>query len=554
VRLRSGDATNLKATLRKIIKDVTTPADDDDDQVAVSLSGRKYLNYDLEALREYITAQERCEHVFIAFQDSEGFDSSLLSDLVVLFSNWRPQIPFTLLFGVATSVELLQARLLKSACEHLYGSQFDVVQSDLVLERVIKKVVAAANVPLRIGPSLLSSLVTRQEEQVVGIQAFISSLKYAYMCHFYANPLSVFMAPGKGAGSLQDEHYEGLRSLPSFQDSVEEALTQVRDPRLVRSLLNEADNAESLVEKVAEMIKARDAWIRQLLHSARIVSILSLKKASFASLYIDAMANGFDAAPEDPIFESLRKMESKKIVATMQSVKAAFEEGDEDLHLCHGPNIHGHGKQIEGLIAESESLLEQAEQKGEVLRSKYNGQTKVLRATVIAQKVQLSQDSAALTKEDMAFTKVVDEFVDLLRLETMTPGLKGCLFHEVWSYDSKAPYRDVFVPRPRGVFERGLTQPQDYLGCSCCGKSGGVSAKAPATCVLYRLYQEGGSLVNVADLWSAFYGVVGANYKGRDGERKALAQFYRGLAELKALGFVKPSKKKTDHVGKLKWL
>jgi len=199
VRLRSADATNLKATLGKIVKDVTAPPDEDDEQVSVTLSvgfslasnplnttgcvtdnackGRKYLNYDLEALHEYITAQGNCEHVFIAFQDSEGFDSSLLSDLIVLFSNWRPQIPFTLLFGVATSVELLQARLLKSACEYLHGAQFDVVQGDLVLERVIKRAVAAADVPLRIGPTLLNNLVGRQDEQVAGIQVFISSLK-----------------------------------------------------------------------------------------------------------------------------------------------------------------------------------------------------------------------------------------------------------------------------------------------------------------------------------------------------------------------------------------
>jgi origin recognition complex subunit 3 len=37
-RLRSSDATNLKATLRKIIKDVTAPPDDDDEQFAVTLS------------------------------------------------------------------------------------------------------------------------------------------------------------------------------------------------------------------------------------------------------------------------------------------------------------------------------------------------------------------------------------------------------------------------------------------------------------------------------------------------------------------------------------
>lgn len=45
---------------------------------------RKYLNYDLESLAVYVKAHS-CERVCVAFQDSEGFDSTLLSDLVVLF-------------------------------------------------------------------------------------------------------------------------------------------------------------------------------------------------------------------------------------------------------------------------------------------------------------------------------------------------------------------------------------------------------------------------------------------------------------------------------------
>lgn len=45
---------------------------------------RGYLDYDLEALHAFSKAQA-CKHVFVAFEDSEGFDSSLLSDLIPLF-------------------------------------------------------------------------------------------------------------------------------------------------------------------------------------------------------------------------------------------------------------------------------------------------------------------------------------------------------------------------------------------------------------------------------------------------------------------------------------
>lgn len=92
-------------------------------------------------------------------------------------SSWHDRIQFSALFGIATSVELFQARLLKSTARCLYGAQFDVVQAGSVLETVFKTAVAGNQSVMRIGPSLLRSLVDRQQDQVAGIQVFISSLK-----------------------------------------------------------------------------------------------------------------------------------------------------------------------------------------------------------------------------------------------------------------------------------------------------------------------------------------------------------------------------------------
>jgi origin recognition complex subunit 3 len=112
--------------------------------------------------------------------------------------------------------------------------------------------------------------------------------------------------------------------------------------------------------------------------------------------------------------------------------------------------------------------------------------------------------------------------------------------------------RDVLVPRPRTVFERSFTRPHDYLACSCCkANEGGMPATWPTTPILYRMYLETGNLINVADLWSAFGATVSDECED---ERHALFMFYKGLAELRSLGFVKPTKKKADHIAKLKWL
>ena len=154
----------------------------------------------------------------------------------------------------------------------------------------------------------------------------------------------------------------------------------------------------------------------------------------------------------------------------------------------------------------------------------------------------------------MSYSNLLDELTDLLEEYLKFENPLDQFLHEIWIYDSKSPYREVFTPKPRHAIERALSVPHDYLGCTCCKASEeGLSSSQPPTAILYQLYLETGSLINVFDLWSAFYAIVG----GEDGvdcdERNALVLFYKALADLKLLGMVKQSRKKTDHLAKLAW-
>ncbi|KAM0563966.1 hypothetical protein ACHAPJ_000174 [Fusarium lateritium] len=551
VGLRSTEASTLKATLKKIIRDVTAKVSDDEDddlQVGDGREGRRYLDYDLEALHAFIKPQN-CEHVFVAFQDSEGFDSSLLSDLIILFNSWRPRIPFTLLFGIATSVELLQARLLKAACQQIYGAQFDVIQTSAILETVFKAAVAAADAPVRLGASLLHSMLDRQHDQVSGIQTFTMSLKYAHMCHFYANPLSVL----GHTPLLQPEHAEAIRHVDSFRENVERAVGSgdLDNVQYAKDLL---ENDEFLGSQVQNSLSRHQESIEDFLRGLLILREAEAQDIEFSRAYVETMDEGVSITEDSRAVESIRRMDVNELLAMLRKVVSILRDGDGDLLL--GPATKQEDIEFRDALTRQlvnlEELHARAQEQDITLRSKYSGQSKVVRTTVIAQRVQLSHDSAALTDEDKQLTQAVDDITALLMAHVKVPKPRSLLLSESWLYDSRAPSRDVFVPRPRAVLERSLSRPHDYLSCSCCKPGdGGAPATLPATALLYRLYTETGSLINVADLWAAFAALVGDE---ETDERKSLVMFYRALAELRALGFVKASKKKADHIAKLKWL
>lgn len=373
------------------------------------------------------------------------------------------------------------------------------------------------------------------------------------MCHFYANPLSI-LCSGEDEDAPQLEHLEASRNLPSFRHTVEREVEKSTHESLehAKSLLE--DN-EYLVNQIRSGHGNRQIWASRFLRSLLILQAAGAQRTSFSRAYVDGMVGGAPMSSEDSnLVQCIRMMKPEELPGLLSAVIAIFRDGDGTLHL--DPSTEEKDEQLqrtlETKLQELQHLKAKADEEGTSLRSKYSGQSKIMRTTVIAQKVQLSQDSAALRDQDKRLTEIVDEVTAALSTHYPDTNPNHVLFAECWLYDSRSPSREVFVPRPRAAFERSLGRPHDYLNCSCCEPdSQGLQATLPATSILYQLYLETGNLINVADLWSAFYALVSQT---EEDERKALVMFYRGLAELRALGFVKGSKKKVDHVAKVKWL
>lgn len=395
----------------------------------------------------------------------------------------------------------------------------------------------------------------RQDLTVYSIQ------QYAYMCHFYANPLSILLADLDkfSEKDLQPEHLEAIRELPSFKEHIEK-LVDKRQLDKARMLLT--DNAELATYSMQQMAYAKE-WITRATQSLALFAACSFRDQDFTTEYLEALTDGFLMDENSEFTDSIKKMSADDVSVLLKNVIRILTDGDEVLGLS---GWAGEDSKLlmafRSLSANLESLQDESHTNGTPLKSKYGAQSRVMRTTIIAQRVQLSQDVSMLTSQDKSYTQLVERLSDILVEAISCPPPGEMFLREAWLFDAKSPYRSVFIPRPGSVMDRALAQPQDYLACSCCRlQTGDLNmATAPAISVLYHLYMDAGPLVNVADLWTAFYALVGrmepdAQGKGgRDGleEREALVLFYRGLSELRAMGYVKPTKKKVDHIAKVR--
>jgi len=78
----------------------------------------------------------------------------------------------------------------------------------------------------------------------------------------------------------------------------------------------------------------------------------------------------------------------------------------------------------------------------------------------------------------------------------------------------------VFASNIRPATERALSSPYDYLASELCENM----ATQPATSIVYQLYLNAGSLINIYDLWSAFCSIVGAEDLEDGTEEKEMLQ------------------------------
>ncbi|KAL2004373.1 hypothetical protein VTN02DRAFT_2019 [Thermoascus thermophilus] len=541
VVLESGDASNLKTALKNIIRTAVTNTEGNEgyQKFLTDRAGPRLLGYDLELLNDYVKRRQ-VRKLVIAFRDSEAFDPGLLTDLLSLLSSWLDRIPFTLLFGIATSVELFEGRLARSTVALLQGRRFEIHDAGDSNDRVYEALQTNQDVRLWLGHNVTSVLFEKSRDYFQSPEAFGRTVKYAYMSHFFANSLAVLLSDSVSTNLSQSELCEAIRNLPSFRRLCEDLLDS-GNPKQVRSLLNDD---QFLLQEAKRHVKEGQKKMQQLFLSVKAVSsslrfLRQFNEATISDLSVRALAGELQKSPTiEEILMAIKKLDSESLQNLLASLTPILVDSSE----------------LRTIQEDLQRLVESNKGVGP-FRSEYDDRHLVMQTTVVEQRVKLSKAKAKLSSHEIEYTEIVDRFhatfEGLLKETLIKP--QALALHEVFVFDLKHPLRDTFAPRSRFAIERALSTPFDYLISTSDDVEGNLSATQPTTAILYQLYLESGCLVNVYDLWRAFYTIIGGEEGEQYDERMAFTLFYRALSDLKLLGMVKSGRKKIDHIGKTAW-
>lgn len=383
---------------------------------------------------------------------------------------------------------------------------------------------------------------------------YLLTMQYAYMCHFYGNPLSILTEISASQSLLnlvQPQHLEQIRLLPSFKKSVEDSVEAGNLSRAQKLLEDDI----FLLQEVSKSLASGNIDITRVLRAMHLVAGCSPEPIPKIELYMTTFqGNLIDSRFVRSILESIKRMAPESLVEFIQKARECVETGSLEMDLRGWADEDTEViKEMSDIQSRVITLIQCSEETGKSVRSSYAIHSKGVRTTVIAQRVQLSYENSTLSELDKEFTALVDRLSQLLLGCCTFVNPQHMFLNEVWLFNSMTPYSQYFTPRPRAAIERALSTPYDYLNCECCEPLEGLSSTHPATAILYQMYLETGSLINIFDLWSAFFEMISGGDDKKLDERCALVLFYRALADLKSLGMVKQSRKKADHLAKMTW-
>ncbi|KAL2315359.1 Origin recognition complex subunit Orp3 [Schizosaccharomyces pombe] len=535
--------------------------------------GLGVLSYDIEKLDE---------KTVLVLEDVEDCDRRLLSSLVEALSSLvrRSKLQGCLytIFNLKIPLEMFDTSLDSKFLSNVKTKVFNMKASTEILESLFTSI--EESLSLKFGWRTRRFFRSMFYERSWSVERVIECIRYSILTHFYGNALSIIehLIYQKDFHLISPLHLTTLRTVPSFQRHIEQRLEigDLESINYVEKMLNDDTYFQEMVIQMCENLLYRERLLRtqaKIWHELEM-AVKTTTRISFAD-YLETFLQGdWLSSPQyKSICQAILRMNSTKALACLDYLNENIFTGNQTMKCLE---IH---QELSELIRNSSTnYLEPVE----VRMQNYSG-TKHTRKVV----------ESGFDKSIIDFSNILKKIVGLLDEEVQY----GCLgtesidmypFYEVLFYDYCRPLNQAFASgHQRSVIHSSCMDPEYYVGdekkidseFSNAEKDGKDSISwLPDLSILYKLYSESGALLNLYDWYIAFSEHLQAgkeNLKEDDNhprespqgnlqrelneldedkrkleEAKLQSRFLFGLEELRFLGLIKPTARKTDHVMK----
>ncbi|KAG6714539.1 hypothetical protein I3842_05G207000 [Carya illinoinensis] len=519
---------------------------------------------DISILASWYREQENHNTpVVVIIDDMERCCGSVLSDFILMLSEWVVKIPIILLMGVATTLDaprnLLPSNVLQHLCPFKFILGSPAERMDAVVEAVLVKQCSGFSVGHKVAVFLKNYFLNQDGT----LTSFIRALKIACAQHFSMEPLSFILG-----GLLVEEKQKGEKN--GLQPELVLKYTS-QLPSYARNQMAE-QNGKSLVHRFSELRRLHKCWSTVVLclyeagkyNKIRLLDLLC--EALNPDLYTSRASNDHVVLEKDVgvpmatdrcirrkystlrkggfVGQIVRKVRDLPALMLYQLLKS-WEKTTVDVL-----EIHEKVKDLQSLLRFEDGKL----------RPNVDD----------ISKKHSSRSPLNMEKESKEVNEKAAALIDCLVRDYLRP-IECIPLHEIFCFKNVEKLQLALIGDPRRRIQVDLLEFHKILRCGCCSKSGNVLLPSMHdTSIMYTLAQEHGDLINLHDWFQSFKTVVlHPSSKGKHkskqspypkkrkdthdsenkGEASIQARFCRAVTELQITGLLRmPSRRRPDCV------
>ncbi|KAB5593222.1 Origin recognition complex subunit 3 [Ceratobasidium theobromae] len=504
VQLGEADCSNTTSALRALVTGFLTKFEDKDTEVGIKKSVAATLApFDIARLvaayDDRYSSQDYSPNLVVIFDRMETYDTQVMQGIIYTCSKYLESLPFVFITTLSEA-SYLQREFTTSTRTMLDPTVFRPPSGAPLCYEVIQRVLYDYESPydILLGESSIKVLKDIIDKTDGRVEALSTALQLIYMEHYrYQGPLleAVPSLHVESEDAQAAEQMECVRKLEQAGLLVRDTLMALmfiyrrKDPLSDGFRISDWKDvdqtqytSESMVAKLhAEHIKTVEN-MKTLSYGLNILHHLTWKFDSLGSYrqevplgFLDLVeldARGGDHLEKYAIWMLKKGFESTPLSDTADLVRDVFKK-----HVARGGVNYDLPYSAE--LSEVANHLWECQIKGADFSTD--------------DKIQLA----------FYFTKHISSRFGQSRTEP---------YSELYFTETTGGIKELLDPAPRSAILSALIRPGAYFNCRCCDPEESFApesiAQRPDTCILFQRSLDAGRLLNIADWFGAFVGVV----------------------------------------------
>lgn len=507
---------------------------------------------DMSTLASWYCGRGESRPVVIIIEDMERCCGSILTDFILMLSEWVVKVPTFLIMGVATTLDAPRSILSSNALQRLCPTNFVLGSPGEKMDALIEAVLLRPCSWFSLGYKVALFMRDYFLKHDGTLASFIRALKIACMQHFSTEPLSFLM---KDRDVADEQMFSDNNALN--WDMVLKCSSQVDSCKSVSK-----PTGENLAKSLAELKTLHKRW-------ATVIMCLyeagKPRKIPLLDLYCEALDPGPHGSGtycnQGTSFgtNGCSSSQPYKRLAVSQAVQKVRELPPAALSrlLSSWETLADGICEIQNKVKEFQSMMELEAGKS----SQYESTDAPLRRS--SQGISAAKDAKLLNEKAVML-------IEWMLRDQMKP-IESLPWHEIFCFKDVDKLRRALLGDPRKKIQADLLESHKYMCCSCCSSRGNrLLASLHDTSIMYVLAQEHGDIINVSDWYQSFKAtIIQPSTKARNkskhspsskkrknidhspsfSEAAIQAQFCRAVSELQVTGLLRmPSKRRPDFV------